>query len=219
MQDLIIKRIEEKHSKDGKSTFYAVYGEGGEEMTTFDAEINQLQVGSIISVEPKVSGKYINIEKWELKQKATASPSKGEEMTTDMWAEKDRITRASIEGQTAMKCWTELIAAKVKPEDIPELLQEALELKIRGFIGNDSVKRQLQRTPHLGGASSPEDKQDFKNIGEVLNKATKFAKGLGVSFVSKDLLDQYEIKTLEEIADLNVAWQDAKTIIEKKIEG
>ncbi len=192
MQDLTIKKIEEKHSKDGKSTFYAVFGEGGEEMTTFDAAIYQLQTGSIISVEPKVSGKYINIEKWELKQDATAQPpsssGNGKDMPPEYWEKKQRIERESIESQTAIKAVPELLALDITKisDGEKKLYFKALDwcgAKIDANMGRQHSEPKATNSEARGAAI--EGVPNFETGIDLVNYALK--NGYTIGRVRKDL--------------------------------
>jgi len=174
MQDLTIKKIEEKHGKDGKSTFYAVFGEGGEEMTTFDVAINQLQIGSIISVEPKVSGKYINIEKWKLKQGATAQipppSSNGKDMPPEYWENKQRIERASFEAQTAYNGIIKLLESKVL-ELSHATAKKALDWAETKFDSESPPRTATKKTETKQAeqpTETPAEGLTFKNVGEFL---------------------------------------------------
>ena len=66
---------------------------------------------------------------------AKPAPTPSEQMTPAKWDDKDRITRASIEGQVALKCLMELTIAGIKLEDCPDILSSALRAKIEGFMG------------------------------------------------------------------------------------
>ena len=57
----------------------------------------------------------------------------------------------------------------------------------------------------------------FKNIGEVLTKATKLAKEKGVGFTSKELCDYEGVKGTMAITDFDRAWKSAQEIIGQKL--
>lgn len=80
MQDIKVKEIKPVTSKSGKK-FWVVMDEKGAEFTTFDEAIQQVTIGSLLAIEPKISGKYVNIESWEIKEETketlSALPSNG----------------------------------------------------------------------------------------------------------------------------------------------
>lgn len=69
MQIISVKEIRPVKSKSGKE-FFVVVDEKGAEFTTFDKALQQVTPGSLLAIEPKVDGKYVNIESWEIKEKA-----------------------------------------------------------------------------------------------------------------------------------------------------
>jgi len=129
--------------------------------TTFAKDAEKLIPGSVIEItDLNENEKGKSFKKYALISEPTKEEAialaKEDKMTVDMWADKDRITRASIEGQVAMKCYTDLVVAKV--DKIPSLLREAIELKIRGFTASSNTIPQKSIKTH------PEDaEQDIKD--------------------------------------------------------
>ena len=124
MQELTINRVEKKLPKkpDG-NPFFVVYGQGGEEMTSFDAALEAMGKGARISVEIVIKGKHTNIVKWSLiepgqkpaeppagaKEPASPGPPAGYKRDTDGIKFEYELRgvlqgreRVSIEGQTAL---------------------------------------------------------------------------------------------------------------------
>ena len=73
MQTIKVKEIKGPLGK-GERKFYAVVDDKGGEFTSFDTKLAEVQPGSVLEIEPEVSGKYINIKTWKL---ASAGPSGG----------------------------------------------------------------------------------------------------------------------------------------------
>ena len=168
MQKVIIKEISPS-TAENKPTY--ITDETGAKMSGFLTELKDLNPGDVIEAELQVKGKYTNIIEVKLLEKSTQSPDKSEKvMTTEMWSEKDRITRASIEGQVAMKCYTDLVVAKI--DEIPVLLLDALIAKIRGFIGNGNTQAKKKAEPRKAEGEQ-ELRQTFTNGVDLVNYALK----------------------------------------------
>jgi len=105
--------------------------------TTLAKEADQISLGvtlNISNLDENDKGK--SFKKFEyVEGTAKPAPTPSEQMTPAKWDDKDRITRASIEGQVALKCLTELTIAGIKLEDCPDILSSALRAKIEGFMG------------------------------------------------------------------------------------
>lgn len=98
MQKIFIKEVNPS-TAENKPTI--IVDDTGAKMSGFDFALKDLNPGDVIEAELQVKGKYTNIISFNMLEKNTEPPQK--EMTTDMWAEKDKVTRASIERQTAAK--------------------------------------------------------------------------------------------------------------------
>ncbi|KKM27109.1 hypothetical protein LCGC14_1578040 [marine sediment metagenome] len=163
MQMITIKEITPS-TAENKPTI--IVDDTGAKMSGFDFTLKDLNPGDVIEAELQIKGKYTNILNFNMLKKNTEPIKPKEEMTTDMWAEKDRITRASIEGQVAMKCYTELVVAKI--DNIPDLLLDALTAKIKGFMreSNGNLQELKKEAPHAGGKEEetvPHNIQAFYN--------------------------------------------------------
>lgn len=69
MQKIKVKEVKGPLGK-GEKKFFAVVDEKGAEFTTFDTKIQDVVPGSLLNIEPKIDGKYINIAKWEILEAA-----------------------------------------------------------------------------------------------------------------------------------------------------
>lgn len=104
-------------NKSGDWELIRVTSEDNTEYTTFDKK-SKLPSGSVIDFEPVIG------EKGKLSFKECAVVSEGQvaislnDMTPDMWADKQRIERTSIEAQVAYKGIVELMVAQIlKPTE------------------------------------------------------------------------------------------------------
>lgn len=121
MQRGIIKEVKEIAS-EGKKTFYEVILQDDSKMTTFDSKIKQADSGDNLEFEVTIAGRYTNLKDgWKLtKQTSSSGEGKplGYQMSNEDWAEKDRITRASIESQKRADIISQLwIAEKIEKDD------------------------------------------------------------------------------------------------------
>ncbi len=186
MQELIINRVEKKMSKkEGGNPFYVVFGEGGEEMTSFDAAFEGFGKGTRLNVEPKVSGRHVNISKFEvLEAKAVSlTPAPGlaqSDMAKEDWEKKQRIERTSFEVQTAFKGIIELASTeqfqlmRSRSDELKakldKVLDGALDWADRHFLaGAPDPNFHDLRTGKLEPRGPEKDKyKEFKNVGELL---------------------------------------------------
>ena len=65
MQKITVKEVKGPLGK-GEKKFFAVVDEKGTEFTTFDTKIKSVTIGSILEIELKVEGKYVNIVEWKV---------------------------------------------------------------------------------------------------------------------------------------------------------
>ncbi len=116
-----------------------------------------------------------------------------EVMKKDDWAEKDRITRASIESQTAYKGIMDNL------EGVPKGLKEAAFKWALWKLTNAQPPTSKQTTPLTGKSEGVT--VNYSNLGEFLT-AVKDTFGLfGVP-----LLDALGIESNAEIKNFNAAW-------------
>jgi len=184
-----------------------------------------------VTLSGEINGKFFNttgaVTMSDALEAKESIKKQGDEMTPDKWADKDRITRESIEAQVAFKGVVELLVSKII-EPTGELGMSAIDWALERL--KVTTQEQLNKMPHVAekavstsetskssGIEEEESTIPFKNIGEVLMRGTKLAKQLGVTFTSQELCDRLGVKMTAEIADLEAAWLEAKSIIEGKI--
>ena len=107
MQELTVASVEKiTPRKEGAEPFYVVKGQGGEEMTTFDAAALGWGAGTVVNVEIKVKGKYTNIAKWEMVQLVSAGTLPQVSSTAAGYGD-DPAKRLSIERQSTTASFLE----------------------------------------------------------------------------------------------------------------
>ena len=224
MQRITVEEIRVVKSKPDaakKWELVALVSEGTE-FTSFDLAIKEVGIGGVIEFEPAFKDGKINISKgWKIISKGTApvvaSPSapapaiNGTQTSPEEWKEKQRIERASFEGQTAFKGIIELAATDhfqllrqrndVFKEKLDFVLDMALDWAEKRLA--PTLQDMGDRMPHL---PLDEDKGEFKNVGEFL--AAMLAKGLSRTQTVDELVRLKLIKDESELPRLNLvdAW-------------
>ncbi len=76
MQKITVKEVKGPLGR-GEKKFFAVVDEKGAEFTTFDTKIQNVSPGSVLEIELKIEGKYINIVEWKIIEEGqpTQTPS------------------------------------------------------------------------------------------------------------------------------------------------
>ena len=128
------------HPEYGPWTLTAVTTDKGVKYTTFAKDAELLAPGSIINItdmdEDEKGKKFKKFEIVAGGEKAeTPNRPEGQPSDNEYWERKQAIERASIEGQNALTNLTKLTIAGIKLEDCPALLMQAIESKIKGFMG------------------------------------------------------------------------------------
>ncbi len=104
MQKIIIKEVHPA-MEEKKPTI--IVTEDGAKMSGFIEGLKSLTPGSIIEAELEVKGKYTNIKSFTFVSKPAEQPAPPPppptKPTGEQWGEKNKIERASIEAQTAVK--------------------------------------------------------------------------------------------------------------------
>lgn len=145
--------------KKGPWTLVIIKGEDGAEFTSFDKSLSDLTIGSVIEFEPEISvqdGKTkLNIKEWKLISKAerpVLEVKTGDQMSKEEWAERNKIERASIEAQTAVKALLSMPGLGVTiPMEMPAVVN-ALDWCIAKIVATMPAK------------PAPETKQPVKPV-------------------------------------------------------
>ncbi|KKL69717.1 hypothetical protein LCGC14_2112110 [marine sediment metagenome] len=136
-----VKVLKTGNNNYGEWKLVKVYTDKGE-YTTLYTDADQIPGGSVINItDMDEDDKGKRFKKFEIIAAGATPPSTppSSDMSKDEWAEKDMVKRASIEGQNALTNLTNLTIAKIKLEDCPVLLREALQCKIEGYMGATST--------------------------------------------------------------------------------
>lgn len=114
MQRLTVKTLEEKHSKDGSKSFWALIDSDDGEFTTFDSSIATVKPGDVIEAEIVVKGKYANIKEFKIIAKEKPPEvAQSKEPQERQRQGRSPDERESIEAQTALKGAVELMTNKI----------------------------------------------------------------------------------------------------------
>ena len=189
MQELIIDRVEKKTPKSGGNPFFIVHGEGGEEMTTFDAAIANFGKGTKLNVEPKVSGKYVNIEKYEVLSatevgKLTGNGGgykkdiEGMKLEYQLKAQLQAVERVSIEGQNALTNLVKLLSegdihlSDAVREEV-KLAYKTIKAKIEAYTSKAVETPVVTEPKPTPAPKTTSDIPEFKTGVELTNYALK----------------------------------------------
>ena len=192
MQQVIVKEVRGPLGK-GDKKFYAVVDDKGAEFTTFDTKIAAVTSGSVLEVELKVEGKYVNITEWKVIKEGSAptvggaSPYNGSRRTFAEDVALEEIKRKSIEAQKRAELITNLfVAGKIDEAD-------PLVKKLKEWLGSlEAVEHPVQALPTpkadvANASKAPTGEsgasQHFENVGAMFAKAN--LEGIGRTVIVK----------------------------------
>ena len=200
MQKIVVKEVRGPLGK-GEKKFYAVVDEKGAEFTTFDTKIAQVTPGSILEIEPKVEGKYVNIAEWKVLEEGrpSAFPGNGKPAKTP---EQLDAERRSAEAIAAYNGIIELMKVDKAPDDMRKLAMDWARPKLLAVVFGVSPKAELAGSAAKSTAEAIETGH-FDNAGKFAAAAFK-EYGLKAS----DLCIKFGVKRVNDIADLDAAWKD-----------
>ena len=210
-QRIAIKSIVTKPTKKEGTNITTIEDEKGAKMSAFnDTALAQLHAGDILEVDIEVKGEYTNITSWKLIESKPAPPAPPAPAITtkEDWAEKDRITRISIERQVSLKCSVE--ARPGQTDTVIVATAEAFYQFLRGQPAKEAlfppetskatIPPSSQPPAAQTGAvtGTPEHVQTFQNVGEFLAAALTKGYKTKVSIESKLGQKLELVKNLEE---------------------
>ena len=152
-----VQTIEEAGQTSKGAPYWKITWDDGKFDNIFDPEFKKLLTeaedsGQPLEITKVKQGNYWNITELKIAEEPDTKekpPAKTQsDMSKDDWSEKDRITRASIEGQKALDLLTQLTIAGIKLENCPPLLKQPIEQKIKGFANiTDNKPEPLPEAP------------------------------------------------------------------------
>ena len=184
-QRITVKSIVTKPTKKEGTTITTLEDEKGAKMSTFNDEaLAQVHAGDILEVDLAVEGKYTNITAWKLIESKPAPPAiippPATVNTKEDWAEKDRITRVSIERQVALKC-----AVEARPGQTDQIILASAEAFYQFLRGQPAKEALFQ--PETSKTAVPTPSQPpAAQTGAVPAKHPARAAALPDSVVSVD---------------------------------
>ena len=152
MQRITVKTIVTKPTKKEGTNITTIEDEKGAKMSAFnDTALEKVHAGDILEVDFVVDGKYTNITAWKLIESKPAPPTPAPVPVTskEEWAEKDRITRVSIERQVALKAAVEAMPSG----ETPAIIVATAEAFYRFLSGQPVIAKQ----PAKAALFAPED--------------------------------------------------------------
>ena len=213
MQKIIVKEVRGPLGK-GEKKFYAVVDEKGAEFTTFDTKIAQVTPGSVLEIEPKVEGKYVNISEWKVLEegKPSVALSNGKPSYSKTPEQFD-AERRSIEAQVAFKGIVELLKGTVIDKE-HELAKAAFDWATVRLRAAPVKRAELAKTgSELPEATRKEQEggNGFKNAGQFLTKSQEV-----FSLNRTQVLEHPEVKALFDAGDFNKAYLKLAEIVAAK---
>jgi hypothetical protein len=211
MQELVIDRVEtKKPRKEGGNPFYVVFGKNGEEMTSFDSAVMEFGSGTVLNVEPKISGKHINIMKFEVVKKTDASTHSQVVDRPSSYSNGDSPEKQkSIENQSRSDRITELLISG-KLVELPSYEKHIKNLDAWLLrLGNcnnvpepPAVTSSSASTPVTKSSPGiPASKSRFATAGEFMAAVSK-----NWGKYSDDVVVTLGIKSAGEVKDFDASW-------------
>ncbi len=142
-----------------------------------------------------------NVTGWCNEEEKPKVESKAPDMSKDDWAEKDRITRASIEKQVALKCACD----SSEGEPTSKIIERA------DWFYNWLQGERTTTKPEIPAEGKTIPKT-FKDLGAFLTAAKDVYGLVGVA-----LLDALHIKSTKEITNFDVAWKSLEGLKVKEL--
>jgi hypothetical protein len=220
MQEIAVKSVIEKQPRTGKgSPFYIITAEDGAEFTCFDTKMKDVAAGTRLRIEPKVSGKYINIEKWEVVSAPQPQPH-SDSSDSQRYLELARQKRIDMQAEFALDQVGQNLRSGIVPVEMERRFKywQALDKMLDAYLDKKPAPALEVKTPEpatkakstLEVKTSPVENK-FVNIGQVLTKALKL-----VPPVNPHELTQALGGELKDITDYDAAWQKAQEISAQK---
>lgn len=102
-------------NKAGPWELIVITSEDGTDYTTFHKGAKNLTAGAVIDIEPDIKEGKISFKEYKVISSPAAPPDGNGRpgMTPELWAEKDRLERQSIESQVAFKGVVQIICAYI----------------------------------------------------------------------------------------------------------
>lgn len=179
MQNIKVKEVRGPLGK-GDKKFYAVVDEKGGEFTTFDTKVKNIPPGSIIKIDPKIDGKYVNIASWEMVEEAANTSQVSGKTSNGKTSEDVALERASIEAQVAFKGAIRLLEAAAWPdrfnEEIEALVHDAVKWgrsRFTPYFAEPKARSDKAAPQQASNVQSPKEEKsgnDFDNAGQFLTK-------------------------------------------------
>ena len=176
-----VKVLKTGTNKYGDWKLVAVTTDKGVKYTTLANEADTITTGSLINItdmdEDEKGKKFKKFEIVAGGEKAEAPDRpEGQPSDNEYWERKQAIERASIEGQNALTNLTKLTIAGITLEDCPALLMQAIESKIKGFMGTMDTTAPPKKDDPPKAVAEPEQGGLPKTTEELYDWIVKMMK-------------------------------------------
>lgn len=183
MQKVTVSDIKIKEGMKGDRAWKLIIitGEDGSEFTTFDPKAAEVGVGGVIELEPVAKAGKINFTEFKILQKGPPSGGGSESrngMTPELWAEKDRLERHSMESMSAFRGILELAATeqfnklRSGSDATKDKLDKVFDKALDWALGHFKSTVVPAAKPATTQATKQEDKPDLQGL--VFADAGKF---------------------------------------------
>ena len=163
MQKITVKEIKGPLGR-GEKKFFAVVDEKGTEFTTFDTKIKDVTIGSILEVELKVEGKYVNIVEWKVIEEGKPVQTQSSPPTDRIRIYADfKIAAIQVAGRLAA-------AGKIEEKDIPPCassIYQWLTSRDKTEPPKASAKEETIEKAWQGMGHNERDPDTIKTMGEL----------------------------------------------------
>ena len=194
------------------------------EYTTLAKEAESIKPGMVIDIDELSMEVKDDKERWSFKKfkviegdeaSLEKAPYGGSEMTNEMWSEKQRVERDSIEAQVAYKGGIELASKALELSEgkivavegkLGEVIEATLDWALARLKPSKQTSKPAPKTPvSTGKASNGEEGSLFKNVGELLGALNKKGISRAQALVKWGLTEDDDLTKL----NLQEAWETA----------
>jgi len=163
MQNITVKEVKGPLGK-GEKKFFAVVDAKGAEFTTFDTKIKNVAPGSILEIELRVEGKYLNIVEWKVIEegKPTQAQSSPAPDRTRIYAD-FKIAAIQVAGRLAAAGKIEQAEIQTCADQIYAWLSKQAKTTAKGAQSEEKTTKEAWED--IG--TEERDPDTIKNLGDL----------------------------------------------------
>ena len=161
MQKITVKEVKGPLGR-GDKKFFAVVDEKGAEFTTFDAKVKDVSIGSILEIELKVEGKYVNIVEWKVVEEGQPAQIQSQPKVDRIRIYADfKIAAVQVAGRLAA-------SGKIDQKDIPSCAGDIYQwLTSRDKAQSQPAPDQTTEEAWEGLEHGERDPDTIKTLGDL----------------------------------------------------